>query len=203
VFRSEFITQEPVQSNLWRRGQEVVQPRPQEPISNIWNNTSTLAWRPKKNTEPHAKSAIVDERHVPPSSANLIEFPGARPLGIDQDSDGEGVDVPTELRSDRASASSAASSVQQGSWVPSRKPTTYEVAATLIQSTNKLLKESPKAVDFGLVKTRTEQLLGLKPDFWGKSEHDEWFLKSKNIIKLTIVSYLVVTSWYITDNMVS
>lgn len=180
-----------------------MQPRTQEPISSISNNTSTFAWRPKRNTELHAKSAIIDEHPIPLSSTNLIEFPGAKPLDVDQDSDGEGVDVPTELRSDRASASSAASSVHPGLWFPSRKPTTHEVAAALIQSTNKLLKESPKAVDFGFVKTKTEQLLGLKPDFWGKSEHDEWFLKSKNIIKLTIVSHLVVTSRYITDNMIS
>ena len=51
------------------------------------------------------------------------------------------------------------------------------------------LQQSPKAIDFGVVKQRVEQILDLPPDFWGKNEKDEWFLKSKNIIKMAVVSF--------------
>lgn len=58
----------------------------------------------------------------------------------------------------------------------------------MIASANDGLKVSLQALDFGVVKHDVEQKLGLTPDFWGKTEHDERFSESKNIIKKAVVS---------------
>lgn len=200
VFRSDFVTQEPVQGSMWRNTQEVVQRRPQEPLSTISNNTSTLAWRPKSTTDLHAKTVVIDENTVP-RAVDLIEFPRGRPSGVDQDSDEDVVCVPMELRSDRASASSTQSWFQPNLPQAKGTPTTVQVAAALIKSTNEILEETPRSVDFGFVKTRVEQMLGLTPKFWGTSEDDEWFFKGKNIIKLTIVSFHMPVSSPVSENL--
>ena len=77
--------------------------------------------------------------------------------------------------------------------IPSRsgargRQTAREVAIALTNSTNERLQQSPGMLDFGAVKKAVEQNLGLTPDFWGKSEEDEWYMKSKNIIKQAVVS---------------
>lgn len=64
-------------------------------------------------------------------------------------------------------------------------PTTTAVEEALIRATFERLQQSPKALDFGVVKQRVEQELGLSPAFW---DDEVWFLRSKNIIKYTVVS---------------
>lgn len=84
--------------------------------------------------------------------------------------------------------------LQEDTPPPHRKgasPTFAEIEAALIWATNERLKESPKALDFAIVKQRTEQKLGLPPNFWGKTEYDEWFNRSKNVIKWAIVGALI------------
>lgn len=66
----------------------------------------------------------------------------------------------------------------------SERPKSATVEDALIRRTNERLQESPKALDFGVVKQRVEQELGLLPDFW---DDEQWFLKSKNIIKMAVV----------------
>ncbi|EXJ70670.1 uncharacterized protein A1O5_05660 [Cladophialophora psammophila CBS 110553] len=65
--------------------------------------------------------------------------------------------------------------------------TADDIEAALIKCTNERLRESPRALDFGVVKKRVEQALGLPSDLWAS---DEWFLKSKSIIKRAVENWV-------------
>lgn len=60
-----------------------------------------------------------------------------------------------------------------------------EIDEALMSNTYERLQESPKALDFGVVKHRVEKELGLSPDIWAE---EQWFSRSKNIIKMAVVS---------------
>lgn len=187
VFRSEFIGKESMQP--WRRSQDVDQLRSLEPSPSITNNTSSTPWRPKKNADLYAAGVAINKAAAPVSE-ELIDLSSPKPSETDQDSDGNGVDVSADLHDDQSLASSTAASGQLTPPRSGESPTAMDVEAALISSTNQRLRESPMALDFGVVKQRVEQELGLTPDFWGKDEHDEWFLKSKKIIKMAIEDWV-------------
>lgn len=90
---------------------------------------------------------------------------------------------------DASSSTSSSPALQgrSGEW-----PTASEVAAALIASTNERLQQFPKNLDFGVVKQGAEQRLGVTSDFWLDRDGDEWFSRSKNIIKMAVVSTHVV-----------
>ena len=111
-----------------------------------------------------------------------------------RDNDRESSDALDEQRGDPLAELSSSSSSQTTMPRPRTGATAAAIEATLISCTNERLTLSPKALDFGVVKQSVEQILGLPPDFWGKSENDEWFLKSKNIIKMAVVSYCCMCS---------
>jgi hypothetical protein len=67
-------------------------------------------------------------------------------------------------------------------------PSPSEIEVALIKATIIRLNYSSRGLDFGNVKHDVELALGLSSDFWGKNEHDEWFLRSKNVIKKAVVS---------------
>jgi hypothetical protein len=202
VFRSDFISNEPVQHKFWRRSQEFEKPPTHEPWASATANSSSMPWRPKKNADLYDTNVAVNETTTP-ASEGLVVPSKPKPCEVDQDSDGNGVDVSAELRYDQSSAFSTASSDQPTLPRASGSLTAVDVEAALISSTNERLKESPRALDFAVVKQRVERSLGLTSDFWGRGEQDEWFLKSKNIIKMAVVSFRVTTSQYSTDEIAS
>lgn len=63
--------------------------------------------------------------------------------------------------------------------------TTMIIEEALMRNTYDRLQESPKALGFGVVKHRVEKELGLSPDVWNE---EQWFTRSKDIIKMTVVS---------------
>ena len=150
-----------------------------------------MSWRPKKHVAVPTTNVATNET-VTPVSQDLIDLLENKTTEIDQDSDGEGVNVSADANGSHSPASSAAASGQPTPPQASRRPTTAEVEAALINTTNECLRENPLALDFGVVKQRVEKSLGLTPGFWGTDGHDEWFLKSKNIIKMAIVSFRVI-----------
>jgi hypothetical protein len=202
VFRSDFISNEPVQHNVWRRSQEFEKPPTHEPSASTTTYSSSMPWRPKKNADLYDTNIAVNETTTP-ASEGLVLPSKPKPCEVDQDSDGNGVDVSAELRYDQSPALSTPPSGQPTLPRASGSPTAVDVEAALISSTNERLKESPRALDFAVVKQRVERSLGLTSDFWGRGEQDEWFLKSKNIIKMAVVSFCVTTSRYSTDEIAS
>ena len=191
-----------MQDYVWRRSQEFEQPRTHVPLASTTTNGSSMPWRPKKNADLYATNVAVNETTTP-LSEGLIVPSKPKPCEVDQDSDGNGVDVSAELRYDQPPALSNASSGQPTLPRANGSPTAVDVEAALISSTNERLKESPKALDFAVVKQRVERLLGLTSDFWGRDDQDEWFLKSKTVIKMTVVGFRVTTSPYSTDEVAS
>jgi len=90
------------------------------------------------------------------------------------------------------SVASSGSSPHSGA---NARPRANDVADALYNSTKECLQQSTKGLDFGVVKQRAEQTLGVGSDFWGKNDRDDWFLTSKNIIKMAVVSVPVRTIW--------
>jgi len=163
VFRSDVISKELVPSRVGPRSQEFEPPHKQEP----W-------WRTATNDSPM------------PVSEDLAVLSKNKQPKVNYNSVGDGVDVSDELRHDPWISLPPSSSTLPRSRVGL---TAADIEAALISSTYQRLQQSPKAIDFGVVKQRVEQILDLPSDFWGKSEKDEWFLKSKNIIKMAVVSF--------------
>lgn len=73
------------------------------------------------------------------------------------------------------------------------QPDDREIVGALVSATRQILDRTPRALDFGAVKAQAEQLYGLRPDFWGTSEKDKWFLRSKNVIKWAVVSQFIMS----------
>jgi hypothetical protein len=185
VFRSESLPTD--HSHPWRRSQETTQRNSGTP----WNttiNTTSIPWRPKSRDQ-HTTGAVSTKGYRS-TGPDLIELASPESPKTDQDSDGVGVDVSHGVAGYQSPTSSTAAS---GVLTPPKKarghPTTFEVEAALKRCTNRRLEESPLALDFGFVKKMVEQELGLTNDFWGKGEQDEWFLKSKNFIKMAVVRF--------------
>lgn len=202
MFRSDLISNEPVQDYVWRRSQEFEQPRTHEPLASTTTNSSSMPWRLKKNADLYATNVAVNETTTPLSEGLTVPSK-PKPCRVDQDSDGNGVDVSAELRYDQSPALSNAFSGHPTLPRASGNSIAVDVEAALISSTNERLKESPRALDFAVVKQRVERSLGLTSDFWGRDEQDEWFLKSKTIIKMAVVGFRVITSRYSTDENAS
>ena len=198
VFRSEFISNEPVQHNPLRKSQEIEQPRKRSPLSSTYKSRSatSIPWRPNKSTEAYPTPVAVGKTSV---SGELIVPSESKPFEFDQDNDLNCVDLSAEQRRTKSSALSKAFLGKVAPPRSSTSPVAAEVTAALITYTNERLRESPKSLDFGVVKQRVEQKLGLTSNFWGQDEYDEWFFKSKNIIKMVVVSYRVMFLWCFTD----
>lgn len=193
MFRSDFVSNEPVQGYVWRRSQESEQPRTHEPLASTTTNSSSMPWRPKKNADLYATNVAVTGA-ITPLAEGLTVPSKPKPIQVDQDSDGNGVDVSAGVHYDRWPALLHAYSGSPTLPRASGSPTAADIEAALISSTNERLKESPKALDFAVVKQRVERSLGLTSDFWGRDEQDEWFLKSKNLIKIAVVGFRVIDS---------
>ena len=117
-----------------------------------------------------------------------MDFSDSGGSEAESDDGGDGVIIANPMSHPQPTTRPRSASNQITSLSARSSPTADEVERALISSTNERLYESPKALDFGVVKQRAEAKLGVLSDFWGKSEHDEWFAKSKNIIKMAVVS---------------
>lgn len=190
MFRSDFISNEPVQDYGWRRHQEFEQPRTYEPLVSTAIASSSLQWR--KNPDLYATNAAVNENELMSLSEGWTVPPKAKPYQVGQDSDRNGVNVSAEIYDDEWPTLSHASSGHATLRRDCRTPADIDVENALIISTNERLKESPRALDFAVVKQKAERSLGLTSDFWGR-EQDEWFLKSKTIIKMAVVGFPCVS----------
>jgi len=193
VFRSNSLANELMRHYGKHRSEEFEQQRAHESLASATTNNSSMPLRPPKNADLYATNVAANESTTP-MSEGLIVPSKPKLCDVGQDSDGNGVDVSAELYYDQSSALYTASSGQPMLPRASGSPTAVEVEDALIVSTNERLKESPGSLDFGVVKQRVERLLGLTSDFWGRGEQDEWFLKSKNIIKMAVVSFRIITS---------
>ena len=168
VFRSDAISKELVPSRVRPRSQEFEPPHKQEPRSRTATDDSPM---------PVSEDlAILSKNKQPKANYNSV---------------GDGMDVSDELRYDPSISLPTSSSPTSSSILPRARVglTAADIEAALMSCTYQRLQQSPKAIDFGVVKQRVEQILDLPPDFWGKNEKDEWFLKSKNIIKMAVVSF--------------
>lgn len=144
-----------------------------------------MSWRPKKSPDLQAPSLALKKANKPPSP-DLIELTSPEPAKVDEDSDGD--EVVAELDHEHSPASSTGAS---GRLTPAetihKNPSASDIKTALVNCTERRLKETPLALDFGAVKKMVEQELGLTSNFWGGKE-DKWFTTSKNIIKMAVVS---------------
>jgi len=128
-----------------------------------------------------------------PAPKDLIYFPRSTSSKTDQDSNATGSHVSTKVQYEQSPGLSSTSSGPPARSQGYRRREATDVAAALFNCTTESLQLSPKGLDFGVVKREVEQKLGLSPDFWGKDERDEWFLKSKHIIKMAVVNIPMLT----------
>jgi hypothetical protein len=200
VFRSEFITKEYPQNQ--RRSQEIAK-APAAPVLSNTSHTTSMPWRPKKNLDLHTMNIAFKKADTTPSP-DLIEFTSPKLGNLVNDSDGDDDEEVAELDHARSPASSTGAS---GRLTPLERtysnPTADDVKHALVECTERRLKETPLALDFGAVKKMVEQELGLTPDFLGKKEGDEWYLIAKNTIKVAVVSTSIATkcAWFMTDGI--
>lgn len=194
VFRSDFISAEPLQHHGPRRVPEVEPQTAHESFSGSKTHSSSTPWSAQGNSELYAtRAATSDTVTLALGNANLPSRP--KKSGVEQYDDPNGVAVSNVLQyvhSRTVSRTSSSSPPQSGH---NARPTANDVAAALISSTYERLHVSPKALDFGVVKQMVEEKLGLTFAFWGKDDRDEWFSKSKNIIKMAVVSIRITISW--------
>ncbi|KAK5957286.1 hypothetical protein OHC33_001658 [Knufia fluminis] len=185
VFRSDFISAEPLQHHGPRRVPEVEPQTAHESFSGSKTHSSSTPWSAQGNSELYAtRAATSDTVTLALGNANLPSRP--KKSGVEQYDDPNGVAVSNVLQyvhSRTVSRTSSSSPPQSGH---NARPTANDVAAALISSTYERLHVSPKALDFGVVKQMVEEKLGLTFAFWGKDDRDEWFSKSKNIIKMAV-----------------
>ena len=194
VFNSDFISNQPaLQPNTWRKSQDVEHLRTSGQASSITVDSPAMPWRPRNWGEmltdkvPRNGNAAVGSRRPPAVS---------QPKGaeVDEDSDGEGVEISAKLQDILLSGSPQPSSSQIPTTRRTSSPNPDVVVATLISCTNERLEESPKALDFGVVKQRVEQRLGLPPGFWGRDESNQWYSRSKNVIKMAVEDWVERTN---------
>lgn len=61
--------------------------------------------------------------------------------------------------------------------------TDHDIVTALIKATKVILEKTPKHLNFATVKAQVEQIYGLTSDFWGTSDNNKWFSRSKDVIK--------------------
>jgi len=201
VFRNDFITNELVQQQASRRTTEADSIHTQEPLASTAAHSLSMPWRSRYVAPAsNGASSSVNENSLPlPQTSGLTSrYEGVE---VPEDGNGSGVAVPASPQHEPSPALSSASSTQQVWLRTDEQPITDDIAAALINSTNEVLLHSPKALDFAVVKQKAAEKLGVSSSFWGKDEQDEWFLKSKNVIKMAVVSYDVDPSSFSADNM--
>lgn len=196
VFRSALIANDSMRQHDSRKSQDLEPLRAQVlfPI----NGSSYIPWRSKDSGELNEIYGVMDEKTVLSFKQKTAAFkPEQSPA--DQDSDQSSTNTPAELQYDPLVATTAAPLSSLIPTIANRMPTESEVEAVLISSTNQKLLLSPAALDFGVVKAMAAQRLGLELNFWGRSDQDEWHVKSKKIIKAAVVSFLSYDFWVFTD----
>ena len=195
MFNNEFISNEStLQHNTWRRSQDVEHLRTSGQISSTTVENPAVPWRPSAWGAMQTGNVSADGTSMA-ASKPLLHMSEARGAGADDHSDGEGTQISAQLQSVHLSGSPRPSSTRiaatSGRTV---SPVPEEVVAALIECTNERLVESPRAIDFGVVKQRVERQLCLTSDFWGRDESSPWFSRSKNVIKMAVEDWVERTN---------
>lgn len=162
VFRDSVLSNDDLHRNLPTGDTSLLD----DSIADTDNHASLLPWRLTGNRQKHTqnnKYTVEDSRQ---SSYNGSE---ARPTPRDGEVIGS--------RHSRDSENGQPDGFED-----------HEIVSALVLATRENLQRSPRALDFGAVKTQVEQTYGLGSNFWGSSDKDKWFLRSKNVIKWTVVS---------------
>lgn len=188
MFRSDFISSEPVQQHALRRVPEFEPTHARELSSTSVSSIPSMPWPPKHAADFYDTVSATNDTSIPDSESVIPSK--SRTPEVDEDSNGSGVDVTAKSRCEQALSYFPTSQALATRPRANNGPAAGDIAAALVDSTNERLQQSPRALDFGAVKHMVERKLGLTPDFWGKSAQDEWFNKSKDIIKKAVVSYL-------------
>lgn len=173
VFKGEFISNESSPYRVLPDTEDAEAPGQHRP----W------PWVPKKTAGSYAtpeatgNTPFFEEAWNPYDSAlqaqNRSQNPSHDPSQqrpIEAPDRSTGLQTPQALLSYQASQDSTA---------------TATIDEALIRNTYERLQESPRALDFGVVKHRVEKELGLSPDIWNE---ERWFSRSKNLIKMAVVS---------------
>jgi len=190
VFRSDFISHELVQHLVWRKSQELESQHARdsavgftvdnEPVSSSGDYQGLYA----TNTSISEATSQLPKELTIPSRPRILE--------IDHDGKENGVRLGQNLQQGLSPSASSTSSGPTLQGHTGQLPTASEAAAALIASTNEFLQLFPKNLDFGAVKQQAAQRLGVTSDFWLDRHGDEWFSRSKNIIKMAVVSTHIV-----------
>ncbi|KIW22014.1 uncharacterized protein PV07_12588 [Cladophialophora immunda] len=181
IFRGEALADVSMPRNHGRRSIGFDQAREKESQLS-GHNDFTLPWRSKPAARFGAIDAPGNETTVTGTWYTTISPEGGNhlPRGEndgDMDSQHES---PSRLDFPNSTLSSTSGA----------RPSRSEIEAALIDSTTRRLNQSSRGLDFGHVKHDVELALRLTPDFWGKSEEDEWFLRSKDIIKRAVEAWV-------------